>query len=510
MPGPSKRLAEALDALRTLQEGGGRVFRSQEFSRSHREILTRNGFLQSVMKGWFFSSDPATDAGDTTPWFAAFWEFLTLYARDRFDEEWYLSPEQSLLLRGANTTVPRQVVLHSPRGTNNNICLPFGTSLYDLRSGKLPPEEDIETLNGMRRFSPEAALVKVPESFFQRYPVEAQVVLASIQDPSQLLRRLLEGGHSTVAGRLAGAFRRIGGAEVAEELLSTMSGAGHDVREEDPFSRQTKPAILDAPTAPIVTRLRVLWNQMRDGVLETFPEAPGRPENTEAYLNRVEEVYASDAYHSLSIEGYRVSPELVDRVRSGEWDPENDSVHGRDRDALAARGYWQAFQSVKGTVAKVLAGEDPATLLRGAHREWYRELFQPFVATGLLPPSALAGYRSDVVYIRGSRHVPPQPKAVREAMPAFFDLLGGETEPSVQAVLGHWMLGYIHPFPDGNGRLARFLMNTLLASGGYPWTVIRLDDRSAYMSALEEASVKADIRSFSRFLVGVVESARSP
>ena len=220
----------------------------------------------------------------------------------------------------------------------------------------------------------------------------------------------------------------------------------------------------------------------------------------------MEEVYASDAYHSLSIEGYRVSPELVERVRSGAWDPENDPVHGRDRDALAARGYWQAFQSVKDTVAKVLAGEDPAALLRGVHREWYRELFQPFVAAGLIPPSALAGYRSEAVYIRGSRHVPPQLQAVREAMPAFFDLLGAETEPSVQAVLGHWMLGHIHPFPDGNGRLARFLMNTLLASGGYPWIVIRLDDRSAYMSALEEASVKADIRSFSRFLVGVVES----
>jgi hypothetical protein len=26
-----------------------------------------------------------------------------------------------------------------------------------------------------------------------------------------------------------------------------------------------------------------------------------------------------------------------------------------------------------------------------------------------------------------------------------------ETEPSVRAVLGHWLFGYIHPYPDGNG-----------------------------------------------------------
>jgi Fic family protein len=43
-----------------------------------------------------------------------------------------------------------------------------------------------------------------------------------------------------------------------------------------------------------------------------------------------------------------------------------------------------------------------------------------------------------------------------------FDLIEAESEPSVRAVLGHWLFGYIHPYPDGNGRIARFLMNVLL------------------------------------------------
>ena len=85
-------------------------------------------------------------------------------------------------------------------------------------------------------------------------------------------------------------------------------------------------------------------------------------------------------------------------------------------------------------------------------------------------------------------------------MPALFDLLEGEQEASVRAVLGHWMLGYLHPYPDGNGRIARFLMNSMLASGGYPWTVIRVEDRDPYLSALETASVDSDIRPFARFL----------
>ncbi|WP_366635422.1 Fic family protein [Aquisalimonas sp.] len=41
----------------------------------------------------------------------------------------------------------------------------------------------------------------------------------------------------------------------------------------------------------------------------------------------------------------------------------------------------------------------------------------------------------------------------------------------MRAVLGHWLFGSIHPYPDGNGRMGRFTMNAMLASGGYPWTV---------------------------------------
>lgn len=85
-------------------------------------------------------------------------------------------------------------------------------------------------------------------------------------------------------------------------------------------------------------------------------------------------------------------------------------------------------------------------------------------------------------------------------MPALFDLIEGEPAPAVRAVLGHWLVGYVHPFPDGNGRIERFLMNALLASGGYPWTVIRVDDRSEYLAALEAASVGSDVRPFARFV----------
>ena len=58
----------------------------------------------------------------------------------------------------------------------------------------------------------------------------------------------------------------------------------------------------------------------------------------------MDEIYKSDAYHSLSIEGYSVTPALIERVQRGDWDPDHHDDDRQSRDALAARGYWQAFQ----------------------------------------------------------------------------------------------------------------------------------------------------------------------
>jgi Fic family protein len=57
---------------------------------------------------------------------------------------------------------------------------------------------------------------------------------------------------------------------------------------------------------------------------------------------------------------------------------------------------------------------------------------------------------------------------------------------------------------DGNGRIGRFLMNVMLAAGGYPWTVIPVERRNDYMQTLEAASVEQDIGPFARFLADLV------
>jgi fido (protein-threonine AMPylation protein) len=191
-------------------------------------------------------------------------------------------------------------------------------------------------------------------------------------------------------------------------------------------------------------------------------------------------------------------------VRGGAWNPEVNEEDRQQRNAMAARGYWLSYQAVHKSVDRVLHGENSGLVADEDHRDWYRELFAPSVTAGLLEPADLAGYRNGQVYIRRSMHVPRNREAVWDAMPALFNLLREEPDPAVRVVLGHFIFVYIHPYMDGNGRLGRFLMNLMLASGGYPWTVIPVGDRRIYMEALEQASVGENIVPFADFLAGLV------
>jgi Fic/DOC family len=442
--------------------------------------------------------------GESTAWYASFWRFCAAYLEARFRKNWCLSPEQSLSLHGGNWTVPRQLVVRSAQARNKVTRLPHGTSLLDIRSA-LPAAGDEGENEGLRIFSIESALIECSPHYFSNHATDVRAVLATIRDASGILARLLEGGHTTIAGRLAGAFRNNGRDRIAGEITKAMSAAGYDVRETDPFEDGPCLVLPARETSPYVNRIRLLWQKMREPVLERFPKAPGLPRDVATYMKRVAEAYATDAYHSLSIEGYRVTPELIEHVRSRGWNPETNEQDRGQRNAMAARGYWQAYQAVQKSIGRVLKGKNPGLVADEDHAKWYREMFAPSVTAGLLKPSDLAGYRNGQVYIRRSMHVPLNRDAVRDAMPAFFELLRAENDAAVRVILGHFVFIYIHPYMDGNGRMGRFLMDLMMASGGYPWTVVPVGDRKTYMDALEKASVVEDIRPFADFLGGLVK-----
>ncbi len=203
-------------------------------------------------------------------------------------------------------------------------------------------------------------------------------------------------------------------------------------------------------TSPYVNRLKLFWTSRRARCPPSLPGPSRHGKRTlPAYLEQVDELYAADAYNSLSIEGYQVSEALIERVRAGNWNPDNDENDRQNRNALAARGYWQAFQRVKKSLDPILAGENPGVVVRRDYDAWYAELFGPSISAGILKPASLAGFRNSAVFIRRSMHVPPSHEAVRELMPEFFELLQAETEPAVRVVLGHFR---VRLYPSIYGR----------------------------------------------------------
>ncbi|MES2950468.1 MAG: Fic family protein [Pseudomonadota bacterium] len=494
------KMAAALRALQKLQDKHHGVVESRDLSDEQRDLLLGTGFLKPVIKGWFICGNPKDLPGDTTAWYASYWSFLSGYLTKRFGKRYCLNPEASLLLHTGNTTVPRQITVVTKQGGTQVVKLPFDTSVLVYQDEKRVPKSRIE-VRGLQAWPVAEALCLVGPQFFTNHPRDAEIALAMVRDPSELLTTLLAGdGMPTAASRLAGAMAFVGRSQDAATIVTTMRSASIYTQAKNPFELDQPTLTPSRERSPYVLRLRSMWKEWRQTVVDHFPAAPGLVPDIDLYVHQVDERYRSDAYNSLSIEGYQVTEELIERVAMNGWDPENNEEDKANRDAMAARGYFQAFGAVKSTIRLILAGGSPGEVLKMDHRGWYSELFGPAVAAGILQRHQLAGYRTGPIFIRNSLHTPLPRDALLDSMEELFRLIIEEQEAAVRAVLGHHLFVFIHPYFDGNGRIGRFLMNAMLASGGYPWTVVRVARRQKYMEALEDASVRGDILPLTLFL----------
>lgn len=500
MAKPNEKLAEALKNLKRFQKKHRCVIESGDLKETHQAILVEAGFLRQVMKGWYICTNPRDQQGDSTLWYAGFWSFLSGYLSKRFGMNYCLNADASLLLHTRSTIIPSQVTVITKEKGTSILNLPFGNSVLIYPDQKNFPPERVE-INGLEVLSLPETLSRLSPQSFRNNPHEAEIAINMTADIGGLLAVLLaDKGMPAAAGRLAGALRFVGRAEDAERIVHTMKLAKYNIREINPFVIPVPTLTNTRERSPYTMRLRSLWSGWREDVLSIFPYEPGLLNTAEAYLTNVDEHYAVDAYNSLSIEGFHVTDALIEKVAKQGWNPEADSQDKKDRVALAARGYYQAFQEVRTSLSAILTGQNPGSIVKVAHHRWYAELFSPLVTAGILEPYQLAGYRSEPVFIRNSRHTPLPHEALTDAMETLFDLIEQEPEPSVRAVLGHHLFVFIHPYHDGNGRIGRFLMNAMLASGGYPWTIIRVKRRIAYMEALEQASVGGNIKPLARFI----------
>jgi len=108
-------------------------------------------------------------------------------------------------------------------------------------------------------------------------------------------------------------------------------------------------------------------------------------------------------------------------------------------------------------------------------------------------------YRNRNVLIQGAEHRPPSHILVAEQMKELINWYydkGQDLHPIERACRLHSEFVKIHPFIDGNGRTARLLLNFELMKNGYPIVIIKNEDRLDYYNALEEYSLKGEIKSF--------------
>ncbi len=496
-----QRLAEALTAAKEVSDGN--IVRGNWVSERHRALLVKNGYMKSIIRGWYLlDADVAVSkAGESALWFESIWHFLGLYLEEAYGDAYWLNPEASLDIHTQSNRLPQQLIVFNSDGGKRQVELPNEMSLLVLPKSEAPSGLVVE--GGVRVLPLELALASISPSMYRQNPFAVQVGLERAQ-VERIGEELLRSANVASANRLIGAYQELGLKAQVRKLTSLMKVAGFSgIRTENPFEVAVSSIGAARGESPASLRVRMLWRDLRKqvaSVFEAVPKSDFFARDLKQILEGMESIYVADAYHSLSIEGYVVTSELIEKVANGDWSPETLQEDRRQKDALAARGYYEAFQGVKALLTEAhSAGQESLDLdylIDVALTEVYASLFKPCVAAGIVTPETLAGHRKGPIIIRGSRHMPPQSDCLMDCMDSLKELMASEPDYSVKAVLGHLLLGYIHPYPDGNGRTARFIMNLMLVLGGFSWTVITMSRRAEYLKALDQASVYGDAMPF--------------
>lgn len=117
-------------------------------------------------------------------------------------------------------------------------------------------------------------------------------------------------------------------------------------------------------------------------------------------------------------------------------------------------------------------------------------------------------YRQYDLSVKGAGFTPPPHYEIPKHMKELILLINknpNELRPIELVAQAHYDFVWIHPFENGNGRMARLLMNLLLVRNGYPFTVIKNVDKPQYLRALRQMDVSGNFEPFLVFIARCVE-----
>lgn len=188
-------------------------------------------------------------------------------------------------------------------------------------------------------------------------------------------------------------------------------------------------------------------------------------------------VRSMNCYYSNLIEGHNTHPVDIDRALAGDYAAEPEK---RDLQ-MEARAHIEVQQIIDN-------GQMPVPLISPEGICWLHAEF-----CRRMPPALLfvenpeTGERLPVVpgelrqhHVRVGRHVAPEPDALPRLMARFAAFYGGGQHSKLQRLIAvgaaHHRLSWIHPFMDGNGRVARMFSHAMLRElgvGSGLWSISR-------------------------------------
>jgi Fic family protein len=216
--------------------------------------------------------------------------------------------------------------------------------------------------------------------------------------------------------------------------------------------------------------------EMLDRVMEKKQELDKKRPLSYTALQRIkEELYIEWNHHSNAIEGNTLSLNETRIVLN-----DGITIGGKSlREHLEIIGHNEAIKFIEGLA-------NPKYVLNG------KDILEVHNIIMLPVYKDIAGrLRNGAVRISGANFIPPAAHKVPEL---FDDMvyqivsLSNELNPVFLAALFHHRFVWIHPFFDGNGRVARLIMNLILMSKGFPPAIILKEDRKKYYDALNKAN----------------------
>ena len=185
--------------------------------------------------------------------------------------------------------------------------------------------------------------------------------------------------------------------------------------------------------------------------------------------------------NSISFETFSVSKEVVEKILDGETSEIDEKV------VKTVENY------LNGIVHAEYLLSQNKDLDENDLKDIHEKIVDGFSLGGL--------YRNVDISIKGSGHTPPSYLKVYDRMKKYFDTIyDSSNDLYYNIAFSHLQLAKIHPFLDGNGRLARIVLYYQLKKNGLKHVYISVDNKEEYFNLLEEFKVNKNIEPLIEFI----------